>query len=118
MKPLLYLIAALPLIAATPALAQGTKPAQCKVTSAGAVEFDGPCGFLAEDGGTFSIASPSGEGPLYGEISVITVFVTAPGEAEVSGLTTFGNNSRWGSATRSSADPACWTGSDFEVCAY
>jgi hypothetical protein len=109
---------ALPLLLlATTATAQ-EKLADCRVTSNGAVEFEGPCGFLLDAGGTFSIASPGGEGPLYGEISVITVFVVAPGEAEVSGLTTAGINSRWGSAQRSASDPACWTGSDFEVCAY
>jgi hypothetical protein len=36
----------------------------------------------------------------------------------VRGLTTDGINSRWGTALRSKADPACWKGSDFEICAY
>jgi hypothetical protein len=113
------LLIALPLLAlALPAVAQDGRPADCTVTTSGEVVFDGPCDFLPDTGGTFSIANPDGAGPLYGEISVITVFVTAPGEAEVSGLTTAGINSRWGPARRSTTDPGCWTGSDFEVCAY
>jgi hypothetical protein len=113
-----YLPLALPLLLLTGTAVAQEKLADCTVTSNGIVEFDGPCGFLPDEGGTFSIATPGGEGPLYGEVSVITVFIVAPGEAEVSGLTTSGINSRWGSAQRSTTDPACWTGSDFEVCAY
>ena len=113
-----YLPLALPLLLLAGTAVAQEKLADCTVTSNGIVEFDGPCGFLPDDGGTFSIATPGGEGPLYGEISVITVFVVSPGEAEVSGLTTSGINSRWGSARRSTSDPACWTGSNFEVCAY
>jgi hypothetical protein len=97
--------------------AQESRQADCTVRSDGEIVFDGPCDFLPEAGGTFSIASAESEDPLYGEISVITVFVVAPGEAEVSGLTTSGINSRWGAAQRSTSDPACWTGTDFEICA-
>jgi hypothetical protein len=102
---------------ALPAAAQESRPADCTVQSGGEIVFDGLCDFLPDAGGTFSISRPDGDGPLYGEVSVITVFVVAAGEAEVSGLTTSGINSRWGSAERSTTDPACWTGTDFEVCA-
>jgi hypothetical protein len=92
--------------------------AVCKVSFAGSVAFSGPCLFSPEAGGTFSIASPAGQGELYGGISIVTVVVVAPGEADVFGLTSAGINSRWGPARRSTIDPACWTGSDFKVCAY
>jgi hypothetical protein len=51
-------------------------------------------------------------------ITDISVYIVSPGIAEVRGLTIYGNNSRWGPAIRSKKDLACWTGSDFEVCAY
>jgi hypothetical protein len=106
------------LCAVPPAAAAGDVAARCKVTSAGVLVFSGSCRFGPETGGTFSIASPAGEGVLYEGISIITVVVVAPGEADVFGLTSAGINSRWGPARRSTADPACWTGSDFEICAY
>jgi hypothetical protein len=82
------------------------------------VVLDGPCSFRAEDrDGSFSLAALDGKSPLYPGTLVVSVAVVAPGEAEVRGLTADGINSRWGEARRSKADPACWTGSDFEVCA-
>ncbi|MFM7652762.1 MAG: hypothetical protein ACKO5M_07590, partial [Vulcanococcus sp.] len=51
-------------------------------------------------------------------ITNISVSIVSPGVAEVRGLTTDGINSRWGSAVRNKKDSACWTGSDFEICAY
>jgi hypothetical protein len=82
------------------------------------VVFDGPCRFLPDGkGGSFSLSALDAQAPLYTGILVVSVSVVAPGEAEVRGLTAEGINSRWGEARRSKADPACWTGSDFEVCA-
>jgi hypothetical protein len=82
------------------------------------VVLDGPCSFLAEDrDGSFSLAALDGKSPLYPGILVVSVAVVAPGQADVRGLTAGGINSRWGEARRSKADPACWIGSDFEVCA-
>ncbi len=112
----LMALAALPLAAATPAAAQ-TRTVQCEVESAGVVEFGGPCSFAPDTGGSFSIAAETNEGALYGEVSIIVVTVVEPGKAEVSGLTTFGNNSRWGPAERAADDSACWVGADFRICA-
>ena len=56
--------------------------------------------------------------PILPNITDISVTIVATGVAEVRGLTTDGINSRWGSAVRSKVDSACWTGSDFEICAY
>jgi hypothetical protein len=82
------------------------------------VVFDGPCSFRAEDrDGSFNLAALDGKSPLYPGILVVSVAVVAPGEADVRGLTAEGINTRWGDARRSKTDPACWTGSDFEVCA-
>lgn len=82
------------------------------------VVFDGPCRFAPEGkGGSFGLSALDDEAPLYAGILVVSVSVVAPGKAEVRGLTTEGINSRWGEARRSKKDPACWAGSDFEVCA-
>lgn len=82
------------------------------------VVFDGPCRFLPDGkSGSFSVSALDGQAPLYEGILVVTVSVVAPGEAEVRALTAAGINSRWGEAHRSKADPACWAGSDFEICA-
>nr|WP_137677926.1 hypothetical protein [Parerythrobacter lutipelagi] len=95
----------------------GWKSALCAVESSGE-EYRGPCDFLAERGGTFSVQMPGGNEAIAPGVANITVAVIAPGEAEVRGLTLDGINSRWGSAIRSQEDPACWLGSDFRVCAY
>ena len=49
---------------------------------------------------------------------MITVTILEPGVAEVAGLTEFGISSRWGRATRTAPDSACWRGTGFEICAY
>jgi hypothetical protein len=85
----------------------------------GAVEvhFDGPCRFLGEKGGSFSLSALDGDSALYEGILDVSVTIVAPGKAEVRGLTELGINSRWGEARRSKKDPACWVGSGFEICA-
>ena len=95
-------------------LRDGEKMARCVIKPD---RYDGECVFLAQANGSFSI-SRRDESSFDGGVTMVTVWVTAPGEADVSGLTVSGNNSRWGAATRSTDDPACWVGSDFEVCAY
>ncbi len=66
--------------------------------------------------GSFAV-SLSDEKPIIDKITMISVTIVGKGQAEVRGLTTDGINSRWGPAERSETDPACWTGTDFEVCA-
>ncbi|MEE9435034.1 MAG: hypothetical protein V3V15_12425, partial [Sphingorhabdus sp.] len=65
----------------------------------------------------FSVSRDDGSN-IVDDVVIITVAVIGSGKAEVRGLTKAGINSRWGEATRSTSDKACWTGSDFEVCAY
>uniref|UniRef100_B8HQE0 Uncharacterized protein n=1 Tax=Cyanothece sp. (strain PCC 7425 / ATCC 29141) TaxID=395961 RepID=B8HQE0_CYAP4 len=114
----------LPIVAVTSMLmvAQIQQPAQagdafCVVKgAAGNVQFRGKCIFKQSGGnGSFSIQAPSG---LIAGRSMISVYITEPGIAEVRGLTTNGINSRWGTAKRSTSDAACWVGSDFTICAY
>jgi len=76
----------------------------------------GPCWFSPETDGTFSL-SHGLDTDILENIGVVTVAVTGEGEAEIFGLTNWGNNSRWGSTKRSQADPACWQTSDAMVCA-
>jgi len=101
-------------VAEAPPLLAGAKMARCEIKPN---RYSGPCMFLAEKNGSFSVQMRD-RSPLYPDVSVVTVSVTEPGKAQVFGLTTSGNNSRWGEATRSADDKACWVGSDFEVCAY
>ena len=63
------------------------------------------------------VIAADGKSRLYGEILDVSVFIVAPGEAEVRGLTVHGINSRWGPAKRSTQDAACWMGADFRICA-
>ncbi len=109
---------ALVLLATLPA-APHAKPvaARCVISSAGEKPYSGPCSFLPEAKGSFDL-DPVGRRRFFGEIVDIDVELVAPGEAEVSGLTTSGINSRWGNAHRSRRDPACWEGDDFRVCVY
>ncbi|HEX9050384.1 MAG TPA: hypothetical protein VF841_07640 [Anaeromyxobacter sp.] len=106
-----------------PVPAEKGTPVVCTVRSPGEdgvvrVDLDGPCRFLPDGkGGSFSLSALDGQSPLFEDILVLSVDVVAPGKAEVRGLTSEGINSRWGEARRSKKDPACWTGSDFEICA-
>lgn len=109
-------LAALVLAAPAPAAAQSAKAkiARCKITSADG-RYTGPCTFTPDGKGSFSV-TPVGRKRLTGQTTMISVYIVGPGEAEVSGLTTDGINSRWGAAARSKKDRACWLGSDFSVC--
>lgn len=90
--------------------------ARCVVSTEEA-PYRGPCRFLPEAGGSFALEPVRGR-RFFGDITNISVAIVGRGEAEVSGLTTSGINSRWGSARRSRRDPACWEGQDFSVCVY
>jgi hypothetical protein len=97
------------------------KDAKCVIkTNDGS--YAAACTFSRSPGGSFSIG-PVGRPDFFdhapGEPGVTTISVDIEGEnAEVHGLTTDGVNSRWGPATRSKRDPACWVGEDFSVCLY
>ncbi|MBV8685093.1 MAG: hypothetical protein JOZ90_14150 [Alphaproteobacteria bacterium] len=106
--------AAAALLLAVPAHA---KAARCAISGGAETPYKGPCRFLAERGGSFTV-TPSARRTFMGDVTSVSVYVTGPGLAEVRGLTTGGVNSRWGEARRSRRDPACWDGSDFRVCVY
>ena len=99
-----------------PLAAEG-KEATCLIKLDGAVAYSGQCRFSAEPDGSFSI-SRTAQATILPEITDLSVSIVARGVAEVRGLTINGINSRWGEARQSTNDPACWTGSDFELCAY
>jgi hypothetical protein len=92
------------------------KKAKCKITTGGEV-LKGPCLFESGEDGSFYVETDAIPG-LRDQIDSISVTIIEKGTAEVRGLTKDGINSRWGAAQRSTTDKACWTGSDFEVCAY
>lgn len=92
------------------------KTVKCEIKTGSSKVFNGKCKFMSEAGGSFSLSNFS-EKPLFEEVTIVSVTVIEKGLAEVRGLTTRGNNSRWGEAKRSSKDPACWVGADFKVCA-
>ena len=105
-------------ILAMPVVAVG-QPARCVIRNGpglSKVSYSGDCLFFPDKNGTFSIRKSDGN--ILPSITNVSVYVLTPGVAEVRGLTVQGINSRWGPAKRSEVDPACWTGSDFEVCAY
>lgn len=107
-------------VAGAPATAKpggGERVVRCAVKAAGVAPYRGSCRFRAEAGGSFSLR-PVRAAAFPGGITDVSVFITAPGQAEVRGLTRAGINSRWGEAGRSPRDRACWTGADFEICAW
>lgn len=112
---LLLLVTLLP--AALAPCGAEARQARCVIRQNGAVAYAGSCQFTPDKGGSFSIRSRTAR-PILPNISDVSVDVISAGNAEVRGLTTGGNQSRWGPTVRSKRDPACWTGADFEVCAY
>lgn len=103
-------------IASSPAEAQ-RRTARCVITSNGAPTYRGPCRFMAEAGGSFTVI-PVGRREFPSGQTGINVSITERGVAEVYGQTPRGPASRWGTAVRSRRDRACWDGPDFSVCAY
>lgn len=98
-------------------LSAEAKDARCIIKQNGNVAYSGTCHFYLGEGGSFAIRRHDSKSILT-NITDISVTIVSRGVAEVRGLTTDGINSRWGSAVRSKKDPACWTGSDFEICTY
>ena len=89
---------------------------KCEIESSAVKVFNGKCKFMPETDGSFSLSNFN-EKPLFNEVTIVSVTIIEKGLAEVRGLTTRGNNSRWGEAKRSSKDSACWVGADFKICA-
>lgn len=114
--PTAMAVAAICLGASLPAFA---RDARCRIEENRRVVFEGICDFTPDGRqGSFGLSPRGGgQGPLYGPILSVSVWVTEPGVAEVRGLTRDGINSRWGAARRSTSDPACWDGEDFRICA-
>ncbi|MEA3018065.1 MAG: hypothetical protein QOI38_2787 [Sphingomonadales bacterium] len=93
------------------------RAARCVVVSNGMPTYRGPCNFIPDGGGSFTIAPPRGR--LFpGDVTGISVTLEETGVAQVYGLTPRGVASRWGTAVRSRRDRACWNGPDFSICAY
>jgi hypothetical protein len=111
--------ALLPILVLLAGGAAEAKPraARCAISANGEAPYRGPCLFAAERNGSFSV-SAIGRRRLFGQIDSVGVWIVKPGVAEVRGLTAAGINSRWGEASRSRRDPACWKGSDFQICVY
>ncbi len=99
----------------TTAIQSMGRRAACVIRSAEGVELDGPCLFQGTEGGSFDLDPVQGKHLIPNVVSV-SLTVTSPGEGHVRGLTSDGINSMWGPVKRSSTDPSCWAGSDFEIC--
>lgn len=118
-----YLLAVLALVMLPTAALAKDRVVDCAVLSLpdGAVQYKGTCKFMPEQDGSFALASPSGKAKLYASIGIVSVTLTGKDEAEVSGLVIDAggaHSSRWGAATRSTKDRACWDGADFRICAW
>lgn len=90
----------------------------CTIATNNQIAYKGPCLFMPEAGGSFSLSNTNRQGPLFGDIGVLSIYIVSKGTAEVRGLTSSGINSRWGEARRSTKDRACWEGADFKICAH
>ena len=105
------------LFLAAPAFSAQAREASCQVHSGGELVVDNACQFTPDGrNGSFSVSQQDGD--LFDGIASVSVTIVSTGVAEVSGLTSQGINSRWGTARRSRKDPGCWTGTDFEVCVW
>lgn len=100
---------------AAPAGQTAAKAATCTITSTGG-NYSGPCQFSSDDTGSFLLTLASGK-PLFGEVQNIGVYIQSPGQAVVTVQTTGNLTQQWGAATRSTAQPACWEGQGFKICA-
>lgn len=90
----------------------------CQIDSGNYVVYSGRCLFMPQRGGSFTLAHYRYGKALTSYLSSVNVYIVRRGVAEVRGLTTSGINSRWGEATRSYRDRACWVGDDFRICAW
>ncbi|TFI58369.1 hypothetical protein E2493_10320 [Sphingomonas parva] len=102
------------LLLAAPAEA---RPARCAVQDATGHDYRGPCDFLVERGGSFTVTTVKGRFLVPG-VTSLSLTIVKPGLGEVRGMTALGVNSRWGEARRSRKDRACWDGADFRLCVY
>jgi hypothetical protein len=73
--------------------AAAPRPARCVIASAGAPTWQGPCRFLAERGGSFTVTPSQGRSFADG-ITSISLTIVEPGVGDVRGLTADGINSR------------------------
>lgn len=92
------------------------RAARCVVEGRQTIPYDGPCLFETGRRGSFTIWRGGGRS-FIGHVTSVSLEVTRQGAGEVRGLVG-GVNTRWGGATRSKRDRACWIGADFRVCAY
>ena len=101
-------------------VAAASKQARCRIVMEGVERLSGPCQFSSLDRqGSFQLTSTRKNAPLMPGNESVTVWIRSPGLAEV--VTFTGQlTARWGAATRSNKDRACWVSedSDFVVCAY
>lgn len=117
MKILVSLLALGAALDFVPASAEAKpRAARCVIDAAGTPRWSGPCQFAPERGGSFTIF-PS-RGRFSNGTTSIGLTMIRPGVGEVRGVTALGVNSRWGQATRSRRDGACWVGADFSLCVY
>ncbi len=93
------------------------KVAMCKITMWNEIAYKGKCLFDPYESGSFTLTPIKGE-VLFGEISLIDVYITSKGQAEVRGHRLSGMSSRWGSFIRSKSQSACWDSSEFQICAW
>jgi len=105
------------IVVITSAQAAFGKRSRCKVSNHSGGRFEGACEFEPAGKNESFTIQPLQAKRILGA-SILSVWIISPGAAEVRGLTAQGINSRWGGATRSTRDPACWRGSDFEICVY
>jgi hypothetical protein len=105
------------LSATAPPAAQGAgRPARCDIWYRNAIQYDGPCRFRPEGGGSFSLSFPRGEHDLaLRNVARIRVRLVRPGVARVSADDAA---AAWGRARRSRRDRACWSAPYWHVCAY
>ena len=102
------------------------KEVRCKVTVGheledkyyGVTGFQGKCIFIAEKDGSFDLSRKNGRSNSQ-TFYQVSVAITQKNVAEVWSANTRGGTAlKWGTATRSITDRACWVGDDFEICAY
>lgn len=98
------------------------KRARCVVRNrVEALEYAGPCNFIAEGNGSFTIEDAEAH-PILG-YAKLTVKVTTPGVGELtalrlSGATGAPESTSASAIQRSPEDTACWVNAIYSVCAY
>lgn len=94
---------------------QAWEDAQCKIVAEGKIQYNKECFVLNSKKAEFSI-KPKKSDFFYSTITMLSLTLIDVNKYHVRGLTSYGNNSYFGDASKSDTSSNCWIGNDFTIC--